>query len=69
MRRVIKKSQDILPGDWFDEEEVIGVKDWGFAVDIRLRGGHVEMLEHDAKVVVETDAIEVLPPPPPKKRA
>jgi hypothetical protein len=60
MKRVIKKSQDVLPGDWYDEEEVIGVKDWGFAVDLRLRSDVVKMLAYDESVVVTVSAIEVI---------
>jgi hypothetical protein len=64
MKRVVKKSQDIVPGDWYDEEEVIGVKSWGFAVDIRLRGDRVRFLAYDESVIVTTDAIEILSPLP-----
>jgi hypothetical protein len=60
MKRVIKKSQDVLPGDWYDEEEVIGVKDWGFAVDLRLRSDVVKTLAYDESVVVTVSAIEVI---------
>lgn len=60
MKRVIKKAQDVMPGDWYEEEEVIGVKNWEFAVDLRLRSGRVRMLSYDERVIVVTNVIEVI---------
>lgn len=62
MQPTIKKIEKVIPGDWYDEEQVIAVKNWDFAVDLHFRDGRVKMFESGVYVLViaANEAIEVI---------
>ena len=61
MQSITKKVEKVVPGDWYDEREVIGVKDWTFAVDLHFRDG-MKMFESGVlvSVVPAAEAIDVI---------
>ncbi len=62
MKPPFKNIEEVVPGDWYDEEEIVAVKNWGFAVDLHLRSGRVKMFESGVIILIipAANAVEVI---------